>query len=87
MASNVETTLIAASADPAAKQENTDGWLQFDADAYTKHITPPDTKIVAFVSATSDSDEDGDAFKKNPFLDPDVAAHWTAVYEKSKDEC
>jgi hypothetical protein len=40
-----------------------------------------------FTSATSDSDEDGDAFQKNPFLDPDVAEHWSNVYEKSTYEC
>jgi hypothetical protein len=40
-----------------------------------------------FSSATSDSDEDGDAFHQNPFLDPDVAEHWSNVYEKSTYEC
>jgi hypothetical protein len=44
-------------------------------------------KDVAFVSTASDSDEDGEALRKNPFLDPDVAEHWTAVYEKSHYEC
>jgi len=37
--------------------------------------------------STSDSDEDGEAFRKNPFLDPDVAEHWATVYEKSSYEC
>ena len=36
---------------------------------------------------TSNSDEDGEAFRKNPFLDPDVAEHWANVYEKSQYEC
>lgn len=45
------------------------------------------TKNATFVSATSDSDEDGSAFAKNPFLDPDVADHWTRIYEKSQYEC
>jgi hypothetical protein len=39
------------------------------------------------VYATSDSDEDGDLIKKNPFLDPDVAERWATVYEKARYEC
>lgn len=38
-------------------------------------------------SGLSDSDEEGEKFKKNPFLDPDAAAHWATVYEKSQYEC
>jgi len=39
------------------------------------------------IASSSESDEEGDQFKKNPFLDPDVAAHWKAVYEASQYEC
>jgi len=38
-------------------------------------------------TSASDSDEDGVQLKENPFLDPDVAAHWAAIYEKSQYEC
>ncbi|KAM0316287.1 hypothetical protein ACHAO8_003308 [Botrytis cinerea] len=48
---------------------------------------PIPVKDSTFVSTASDSDEDGSAFAKNPFLDPDVRDHWTAVYEKSQYEC
>lgn len=41
----------------------------------------------AGVYSESELDENGDQFKKNPFLDPDVADHWAAVYEKSRYEC
>ena len=64
-----------------------------------EHLRPPTAKLdhkvlyeetrgaAPFASATSESDEDGDAFHKNPFLDPDVAEHWSNVYEKSTYEC
>lgn len=39
------------------------------------------------LNVSSDSDEDGHQMKKNPFLDPDVAEHWRAVYEASRYEC
>jgi hypothetical protein len=39
------------------------------------------------IYANSLSDEDSLALEQNPFLDPDVAAHWTTVYEKSQYEC
>ncbi|KUJ20100.1 MFS general substrate transporter [Mollisia scopiformis] len=42
---------------------------------------------VQYVSSESESDENGELFKRNPFLDPDVAEHWTAVYEQSQYEC
>lgn len=32
------------------------------------------------------SDEDGRALIDNPFLDPDVAAHWAQVYENCEYE-
>jgi hypothetical protein len=37
--------------------------------------------------ASSISDVESVALRKNPFLDPDVAAHWSTVYEKSRYEC
>lgn len=45
------------------------------------------SKDGAIASTLSDSDEDGTYFKKNPFLDPDVAEHWAEVYENSNYEC
>ncbi len=53
----------------------------------TTTFSDPLPKGATFASATSDSDEDGEAFRKNPFLDPDVAEHWSNVYEKSRYEC
>jgi hypothetical protein len=47
----------------------------------------PIPKGEAFATVASDSDEDGEAFRKNPFLDPDTAEHWANVYEKSRYEC
>jgi len=51
-------------------------------------FSDPIPKEGLFASAGSvvDSDEDGEALIKNPFLDPDVAEHWTTVYEKSQYE-
>ncbi|KAF7867374.1 hypothetical protein EAF04_005457 [Stromatinia cepivora] len=48
---------------------------------------PLPAKNATFASTISDSDEDGLAFAKNPFLDPDVAEQWTRIYEKSQYEC
>jgi len=53
----------------------------------TTTFSDPLPKVATPASATSDSDEDGDAFRKNPFLDPDVAEHWSNIYEKSRYEC
>ncbi|PBP22182.1 putative allantoate permease protein [Diplocarpon rosae] len=35
----------------------------------------------------SDSDEEGGAYKRNPFLNSDIAEHWATVYEDSQYEC
>ncbi|TEY70373.1 hypothetical protein BOTCAL_0105g00150 [Botryotinia calthae] len=67
----------------AARQP--DDSLQYEE--ATKFGDPIPVKDSAFVSTASDSDEDGSAFAKNLFLDPDVRDHWTAVYEKSQYEC
>jgi hypothetical protein len=53
----------------------------------TTTFSDPLPKGDTFASATSDSDEEGEALRKNPFLDPDVAEHWSTVYEKSRYEC
>ena len=53
----------------------------------TTTFSDPVPKPATDNSAISDSDEDGEAFRKNPFLDPDVAEHWSNVYEKSRYEC
>lgn len=68
--------------------------LHYDKTTAFSDPIPP-TKDDIYVGAASasgsgsafDSDEDGDEIKKNPFLDPDVAAHWAIVYEKSQYEC
>ena len=67
------------------KQEKLNEDLQFDKGTTVDAVPRPAKGAV--VSVASDSDEDGDVFKKNPFLDPDVAEHWAAVYEKEKYEC
>lgn len=51
-------------------------------------FSDPVPKTGAFTASGSyDSDEEGLALVKNPFLDPDVAEHWAKVYEKSEYEC
>lgn len=67
-----------------SKQEKLDEGLQFDEKTAFSNPIP---KQAGIASSISDSDEEGELFKKNPFLDPDVAAHWEAVYEKSQYEC
>ena len=52
----------------------------------TTTFSDPLPKSESFGS-TSESDEESEAFRKNPFLDPDVAEHWSVVYEKSRYEC
>jgi hypothetical protein len=39
------------------------------------------------VYASSISDVESIALRKNPFLDADVATHWSTIYEKSRYEC
>lgn len=56
-----------------------DNKLRYDSDVPSKDG--------AFVSTASDSDDDSEAYQDNPFLDPDVAAKWALVYEKSQYEC
>lgn len=41
---------------------------------------------VTYANSDSDPDENGELIKSNPFLDPDVALHWTAIYEKAQYE-
>jgi hypothetical protein len=85
MASTHDSKSAHASASSPQRQEKTNDGLQFDeATAFSADPVP---KSGAFVSAASDSDEDGNEIKKNPFLDPDVAEHWSMVYEKAEYEC
>lgn len=83
MSSNEGSTPVQSSTSPVVKQEKTGEVLHF---VETSTSSEP-AKNAAFVSVNSDSDEDGEEYRKNPFLDPDVAAHWTMVYEKSQYEC
>ncbi|KAH6720701.1 major facilitator superfamily transporter-like protein [Leptodontidium sp. MPI-SDFR-AT-0119] len=56
--------------------------------AFSDPIPPTkDDTYIGSGSASTNSDEDGNDIKKNPFLDPDVAEHWAIVYEKSQYEC
>lgn len=68
----------------ASKQETLDEGLQFEQKMTSSDPVP---KPITSASSISDSDEEGEIFKKNPFLDPDVAEHWVAVYENSRYEC
>ena len=85
MASDPDSKSTHALADSPQKQEKIDEGLQYDET--TTFNAGPVPKKDAYVSAPSDSDEDGEAFRKNPFLDPDVAEHWSTVYEKADYEC
>jgi hypothetical protein len=71
---------------PVSTQVNLDEGLQYEGKSPSNNDATVE-KGATFASSISDSDEEGEAFKKNPFLDPDVAAHWTAVYEASRYEC
>lgn len=86
MASNTDVKSTHTVTNTEAKQENLDDGLQFEGEQAT-FAAEPVPKSGAFTSATSDSDEDGEAYRKNPFLDPDVAEHWAVTYEKSQYEC
>ncbi|KAF4635269.1 hypothetical protein G7Y89_g2829 [Cudoniella acicularis] len=61
---------------------NVDDKLQFEEVTAFSNPLPKDRDLGVY-----ESDEDGQHFRKNPFLDPDVADHWRAVYEKSDYEC
>ncbi|KAE8450078.1 hypothetical protein EG329_006859 [Mollisiaceae sp. DMI_Dod_QoI] len=67
----------------SAGQANVDDKLHFEE---TTTFGEPIPKT-AYLSSDSDPDENGEYLKKNPFLDPDVAEHWSAVYEMSRYEC
>ena len=86
MASNADIKSTQARTNTAAKQEKIDEGLQFEGEQDT-FSSEPVPKSGALTTISSDSDEDGEAFRKNPFLDPDVAEHWSSTYEKSEYEC
>ncbi|PQE06119.1 allantoate permease protein [Rutstroemia sp. NJR-2017a BBW] len=73
--------------DASRKQEKVPNVPHYEDVTTFSDPIPIPGKDTTFVSAASDSDEDGLAFAKNPFLDPDVAAHWTTIYEEAKYEC
>jgi hypothetical protein len=56
-------------------------------DEATTFSSEPIPKDSVFGSSPSESDIDSEAYQTNPFLDPDVAAKWALVYEKSQYEC
>ncbi|KAH6672136.1 major facilitator superfamily transporter-like protein [Halenospora varia] len=80
MTTNKGATATSTSANNAPS--NLDDKLHFDEVTAFSDPTPKDRDLTG-----SESDEDGELFKKNPFLDPDVADHWRSVYEKSEYEC
>jgi hypothetical protein len=81
MSSN-EDKKLGGSPDPSATK--VDDKILYEE---TTTFSDPRPKDEAFTTEASDSDEDGAAYRKNPFIDPDVAEHWASVYEKSKYEC
>jgi len=59
-----------------------------------KKVPVVDTKDVAALTSSPSASEDSgsdeefeDDLEKNPFLDPNVAAHWKQVYENANYEC
>jgi hypothetical protein len=66
-----------------SRQQKLDNGLQFDETNTFSDLIP---KTTTFATVVSDSDSDGEEFKKNPFLDPDVAEHWRTVYENAQYE-
>jgi hypothetical protein len=72
--------------DHATLRENLDDKPQYE-ETTTFGDPVPILKDQPHVYASSVSDEESAALEDNPFLDPDVATHWTTVYEKSQYEC
>jgi hypothetical protein len=70
----------------SSKEQNLDDKPQYE-ETTTFGDPVPTSKDPAHVYASSLSDEESAALEENPFLDPDVATHWTTVYEKSQYEC
>jgi hypothetical protein len=61
-------------------------------DGGDKHPASIDIKDITGLETTSASEDSGsvqefDDVAKNPFLDPDVAAHWRKVYDDADYEC
>ena len=77
---------VQSSSDHVSSKENLDGKPQYD-EATTFGDPVPISKDQPHVYASSVSNEESAALEENPFLDPDVATHWTTVYEKSQYEC
>lgn len=67
-------------------EEHLDEKPQYE-EATTFSDPVPIPKEQGRIYAGSISDDDSEALEQNPFLDPDVASHWTTVYEKSQYEC
>jgi hypothetical protein len=84
MSNNKNLKSVQTTATPV--HQNVDDKLHFEGEQ-TVLSSDPVPKVGAFSGSISDSDEDGDAIKNNPFLDSDVAAHWVDAYEKADYEC
>ncbi|KAK0113524.1 hypothetical protein ONS95_013778 [Cadophora gregata] len=76
-----------AVAQTTTSQANSQKGTQPDKAHYDATHPTKDDVYIGSGSASTTTDEDGADFKKNPFLDPDVAEHWATVYEKSQYEC
>jgi hypothetical protein len=89
----ISTSQVAPGGNPrdlpisASTKEKIEEGVQFAERRRSSVATAPKETGTGFAASISESDEEGEVFKKNPFLDPDVAAHWIAVYEKSQYEC
>jgi hypothetical protein len=81
--SNSKTAAPVAKPSDISKRRSNDE-LHYDAATSFSDPLPKDRDLT---SITSDSDEEGLALRKNPFLDPDVAEYWAVTYEKSQYEC
>ncbi|CZR59009.1 related to putative tartrate transporter [Phialocephala subalpina] len=86
MSSKEVTTARTSSAEAHANAPVEDK-LHFEETTTFGEPLPLPRKSGTYGSSDSDSDENGDKFKKNPFLDPDVAEYWAGIYEKSRYEC
>jgi hypothetical protein len=85
-----------AGSDPVVPSEHQDHRDHRDLDekpyyqeetTFSDPLPLPVSKDQPTVYASSISDAGALALEQNPFLDPDVATHWTTVYEKSQYEC
>ncbi|KXX75079.1 hypothetical protein MMYC01_203194 [Madurella mycetomatis] len=61
--------------------------LKKDENSPTADVKDTNAFESTSTSEDSGSEEEFQELNRNPFLDPEVAAHWKLVYENSKYEC